>query len=175
MKILKYILWSALFIYIVILFLPKENFYFFMEHKLNEYKIVLGNETLNEFFGIFSIKGAHVLYYGDEAAQIDMIRAAPFILYNEVRFENIRIAKKFQSFVPGEIESVKVKFTPFYPLKLWLSLNGEFGEISGNYNIYGKEIYLVLKPHESFRQKYPGIYREFKDIDGELMYESSFK
>jgi hypothetical protein len=168
-------LWGALFIYIIILFLPKENFYFFIEHKLNEYKIVLGNETLSESFGIFNINDAHVLYYGDEAAKIDKIRVMPFILYNEIKFENIQIAKKFQNFAPSGIESVKAAFTPFYPIKLRLSLNGEFGEISGSYNMYGKKIYLVLKPHESFRQKYPGIYREFKDVDGELVYESSFK
>ncbi|MDR2790117.1 MAG: hypothetical protein LBB59_04005 [Campylobacteraceae bacterium] len=174
MKFLKYIFWCGLFIFITVLFLPKENFYFLMEHKLNEYKIVLGNETLSEFLGVFSVKNAHVSYFGDEAAQIGGIKAAPFILYNEVEFENIQIAKKFQSFAPGAIESAKVKFTPFYPIKLWLNLNGEFGKISGSYNMYGKKIYLVLKPHENFKQKYPSIYREFKEIDGELVYESSF-
>ncbi|MDR2099771.1 MAG: hypothetical protein LBP40_02940, partial [Campylobacteraceae bacterium] len=140
-----------------------------------EHQVILSNETLSDFLGIFKAKDAVVSYFGDEAARIDEISAAPFIVYNEIELENVRIAKHFQSFVPDKIDAVKIKFTPFYPIKLWLNLNGEFGEISGNYNMYSKNIYLVLKPHESFKQKYPSIYREFKDIDGELVYESSFK
>jgi hypothetical protein len=175
MRVLRTVLWCVLFFYIVIIFLPKENFYFLAEHKLNEYKVTISNESLKDLFGIFTVKGSHVSYYGDEAAQIDTITLLPFILYNEVSFQNLHISKKFQSFVPSEISKASVKFTPFYPVKLWISLEGSFGEIYGSYNMYGKTARFVLKPQDDFRQKYPFIYGEFKDIDGELVYESSFK
>jgi hypothetical protein len=175
MRVLKYILWGALFFYIIIIFLPKENFYFFAEHKLHEHKIVIGNESLKDFFGVFTIKGSYVSYYGDEAAQIDTITVLPFILYNEIDVRNLHISKKFQNFVPSEIDKVKIKFTPFYPVKLWINLQGGFGEIYGSYNMYSKTVRFILKPQEDFKRKYPLIYGEFKDIDGELVYESSFK
>jgi hypothetical protein len=165
-----------LFLYAAIVFLPKENFYFLAEHKLSgEYKIILSDENLSDFFGIFTARGAYVSYYGDDIAQIDTIKILPFILYNEVGFESLHISKKFQNFIPSEINKIKVKFTPFYPTKLWLSSSGDFGEIWGSYGIYNKKLRLILKPQEDFGRKYSAIYREFKDINGELIYESSFK
>ncbi|MDR0665903.1 MAG: hypothetical protein LBF71_00675 [Campylobacteraceae bacterium] len=175
MKILKYVLYTILFLYVAVIFLPKENFYFFAEHKLNERKIILSNETLSDFMGVFTAQEAHVSYYGDDIAQIDTIRIVPFILYNEAALESLHVSKKFQSFIPSEIDAVKIKFTPLYPTKLWLSADGDFGEIRGSYNMYDKKLRLILNPQEYFKQKYPTIYREFKDMDGELIYESSFE
>ncbi|MDR1555181.1 MAG: hypothetical protein LBS39_04045 [Campylobacteraceae bacterium] len=174
MRILKYTLWVVLFFYIAIVFLPKENFYFFAEHKL-ERQISFSNESIKDSFGILKISDALISYYGDDAGRVDKITILPFILYNEVNVENLHLAEKFNKIIPVKIDKASFKTTLFYPIKIWISLSGDFGDISGNYNIYGKTIRLVLKPQENFKQRYPFIYKEFKDIDGELVYESSFK
>jgi hypothetical protein len=175
MRFLKYASSTILFLYIVILFLPKESFYFFAEHKLAEYKIVLSNESLKDFGGIFTVKDPHVSYSGEDVGQIDTITILPFILYNEISINGLHFSKSLQNFIPSEIDEIKARITPFYPVKIFISSKGSFGEIKGSYNIYSKTIRLVLKPQENFRQRYSLIYSNFKDIEGELIYESSFK
>ncbi|MDR1284941.1 MAG: hypothetical protein LBJ88_01930 [Campylobacteraceae bacterium] len=175
MRVLKYILWVLLFFYIVTVFLPKENFYFYLEDKLSNYNIVLGNESLKDFGGVLQINNALVAYEGDEIAQIDKITILPFILYNEVSVNNLHFASKFQRVIPNKIDKASFKATLFYPIKIWIKLKGDFGDVDGSYNIYNKTIRLVLKPQDDFKQKYSLIYANFRDVDGELVYESSFK
>jgi hypothetical protein len=159
----------------VILFLPKENFYFLLEQKLFEYKVVFGNETLKDFGGVLTVSNSRIMRNNEEIGQVEEIKILPFILYNEISMSGLHISKKsFTNYVPGEIDEASLKITPFYPTKVWIKLNGSFGSIYGNYNIYSKKIHLVLKPQDDFRQKYPLIYKSFKDIEGELTYESSF-
>jgi hypothetical protein len=156
-------------------FLPKENFYFLLEHKLSENNIVLNNESLKDFGGVLRINGALAVYGGDEIAQIDKITVLPFILYNEVSMKDLHFAKKLQTMFPGKIDEASLKATLFYPIKIWIKLKGDFGDIDGSYNIYSKTIRLVLKPQEDSRQKYPLIYANFQNIDGELVHESSLR
>jgi hypothetical protein len=159
----------------MVLFLPKENLYFLIEHRMDEYKIILNNETLNDFGGVLTVSKPHVLYGGEEVGEIDEITILPFILYNEIDVKGLHFAKSLQNFIPSEIEKANVRATLFYPLKVWINIKGDFGEIDGSYNIYSKTIRFILKPQEGFRQKYPLIYANFKDVEGELIYESSFK
>jgi hypothetical protein len=165
----------VLFFYIVILFLPKENFYFFLEHKLFKDNIVLSNESLKDVGGILQINDVFVTSAGDEIAQIDEITILPFILYNEVDVKNLHLAKRFEGALPSKIDEASFKATLFYPIKIWIKLKGDFGDIDGSYNVYSKTVRLVLKPQENFKQKYPLIYAKFQNIDGELVYESSLK
>ncbi|MDR0579641.1 MAG: hypothetical protein LBG21_03460 [Campylobacteraceae bacterium] len=175
MKFFKYTLWVVLFVYIVILFLPKENFYFLLEQKLFEHKIVFGNETLKDFGGVLTVSNSRIIRNNEEIGQVEKIKILPFILYNEINVSGLHILKKsLTSYIPGEIDEISLKLTPFYPTRVWIKLNGSFGSIHGNYNIRSKKVRLVLEPQGDFRQKYPLIYRSFKDIEGELTYESSF-
>ncbi|MDR3178258.1 MAG: hypothetical protein LBT96_04660 [Campylobacteraceae bacterium] len=176
MKILKCILWIMLFFYIVIIFLPKENFYFLLEQKLNGHGVIFDNETLDDFGGVLSIKDSRIIYDNEEVGRIDKIAILPFILYNKIDISGLHIlANNLKGHVPEKIDEASFKITPFYPTKVWINLKGNFGYIHGSYNIYDKTIRLVLQPQDNFKQMYPFIYANFKNVEGELVYESTFK
>jgi hypothetical protein len=174
MRVLKFLFFAVLFIYLVILFLPKENFYYFAEEQLAKYKIALNNESVKDSYGVLSVDNISVSYGGENVAYIENAGVLPFIVYNEIDIKNVNVSKNFKSFIPSEIEAVSLKATVFFPVKVWINAKGDFGRIHGSYNIYSKTIRLVLEPENGFAGKYPLIYRNFKDTEGQLVYESSF-
>jgi len=181
MKILKFLLFVVLFVALVILFLPKENLYYLAEGQLfkldgGKVSIVLSNESLKDNGFVLKVQNADVSYGGINVAHVEELNVMPFIAYNEVNIKHISVPKNFQSFVPAEVESATLKFSLFYPVKVWIHLEGEFGKIDGSYNIYSKTIHLNLEPdvRYGFATKHSFLYGEFKDVEGELVYESSF-
>jgi len=174
MRILKFLLFAVLFVALVILFLPKENFYYLAETQLSKYKVALNNESVKDSGFVLSVENADVLYGSENVAHIEELSVAPFIVYNEINIKNISVAKNLQSFIPAEAESITLKVSAFFPVKVWINIEGEFGKIYGSYNIYSKNIHLNLEPGNGFAAKYPLLNSNFKDVEGELVYESSF-
>jgi hypothetical protein len=185
MKILKFLLFVVLFVALVILFLPKENLYYLAEGQLfkldgGKVSIVLSNESLSDNGFVLKVQNADVFadalpYFSNEnVAHIEELNVVPLIAYNEVNIKHISVAQKFQNFIPAQVESATLKFSLFYPVKVWIHLEGEFGRIDGSYNIYSKTIHLNLEPDNGIAARYPDLYKNFKDVEGELVYESSF-
>jgi hypothetical protein len=161
-------------LYLVVLFFPKENLYYYFEGKLEKYNVIFDNESISDNLGVLSVEGIDAYYGGENAAKIDKISLLPFIVYNEIKVERLNAAKKLQSFIPSQIDKASFKSTAFFPVKIWIDLEGNFGKIYGSYNIYNKKIRLILEPENDFAKKNPFIYSNFKDVEGRLIYESYF-
>ncbi|MDR1976390.1 MAG: hypothetical protein LBQ18_05305 [Campylobacteraceae bacterium] len=174
MKIIKFIFFSVLFFVMLMAFLPKENIYYFFENKLFEKGISLNEESTKEgLFGL-DLSGIDVLYLGDSVARIGQIDAFFGILYNKVALASANPSKNLQNFVP-QVERINALYTPFYPTKVFLKGEGGFGSISGSYSIFSKKISLTLNPASDFARRYPMLNSNFKNVDGRLVYELSFK
>lgn len=176
MKISKKLLWAVLFVYLVILFLPKANFFYLLEEELNKQHIVLNDEKLTDLFGVFKVSDAKVYYEGLHVGNIESINVLPAIIYNQVSINEAKFTNSLRQFVPKEIKNITVKGTVFYPVRFWISGDGNFGEINGYIDIYKKRLELKLKPQKNFLSKYPEIARSFKkNKQGEYIYAKNFK
>ncbi len=175
MKILKKIGWIFLFLYLLIAFLPKENLFFLAEKKLKSYNVVLNDETLKDRAILFQIQDSSVYYDGLHVGNIDSIDMFLGIFYNQISLKNAIFSDKLRQFIPKEISALKIKSTIFFPIRLWVNGDGNFGEVSGFIDLYKKNVRLVLKPQKDFVIKYPAIMKEFKKINNEYIYEKNFK
>lgn len=165
--------YCLIFLFLSILFFPKENIYYLAEQNLVKYKVVLNNETLNESFGVLKIEDIDVIYNGANVAKIKDITTFFTFFYNKLTLKDAEIFKSLKNIIPLHIDKITAKYTIFYPTKIWFKGSGEFGNIEGNYNIYNKNIYLVLNIKDDFKTKYMFLLEYFKDINGELVYEST--
>ncbi len=175
MKILKKLGWVFLFLYLLIAFLPKENLFFLGEKKLQNYNVILNDEKLKDRLILFQIQDSSVYYDGLHVGNIDSIDLFLGIFYNQISMKNAIFSDKLRQFIPKEISNLKIQSTIFFPIRLWINGDGNFGDISGFIDLYKKKIRLVLKPKKEFVSKYSTIMREFKKINNEYIYEKTIK
>jgi len=172
MKILKLSFYPFILLFFILLFLPKENIYYFVEKKLFENKIILNEKNIKEgLFGL-NVDDIDIFYDSTNIMKAEKLNLFFTIFYNRVMIKDIRAQKSFQNFMSEKIDTISLRHAIFYPTKVWINIRGEFGQINGNYNIKNKNVHLELKPQENFEKKYPFLRINFKDIEGKLIYES---
>ncbi len=174
MKILKKIGWIFLFLYLVIIFLPKENLFYLGEKELSKYNIILNNEKLSDFLGVFSAKDMDVYYDGLNVGNIKDVNVLCAILYNQISINSANFNDNLRQFLPQEIKKISIKASALFPVRLFLDGDGDFGQISGYVDLYNKKIKLTLHPQENFVSKYPAIAQQFKKDKDEYIYETTY-
>lgn len=174
MKILKKIGWVFLFVYLVIIFLPKANLFYFAEKELSKQRIVLNDEKLSDFLGFFKVDGAKVYYDGLHVGDIDDINFIFTIFYNHISLNEANFNDNLRQFIPKEIKNLTVRGTILFPVRLFISGDGDFGEISGHVDLYNKKVKLKLYPQKDFVKRYPAIAQQFKKIKDEYIYETTY-
>lgn len=175
MKFFKKIFIFIFILYIIIAFFPKKNLYFLLENEISKYNIILFDEKIQDFGISLQISQANVSYQDINIGKIESLNALLGIFYNEIKGENIIFKDSIKRFIPQKVDSIKLIYTPFYPTKAWIFSNGDFGEIKGDINFIDKKMKIILKPSKEMGQKYPMILSNFKLIEGEHIYEQSFK
>ncbi len=174
MKILKKIAWIFLFIYLVIVFLPKENLFYLGEKELSKQNVILNNEKLSDFFGLFSAKGMDVYYDGLNVGHVKDLSIFLGIFYNQISINDANFNSSLRQFIPQEIKKISIKASAFFPIRLFISGYGDFGQISGYVDLYSKKIKLILHPQKDFVSKYPAIAQELKKNKDEYIYETTY-
>ncbi|MDR1007551.1 MAG: hypothetical protein LBL65_03160 [Campylobacteraceae bacterium] len=174
MRIIKFLIFAALFFVMLIAFLPKENIYYLLEEKLFGNGIILNEKSIRESFSGLDLEDIDVSFGGSEIAHTQKAEAFFGILYNKIELTSVIPANSMRNFIPTMSE-ISAWYTPFYPTKVFLNSSGDIGSISGSYNLYSKKIYLELQPSANSSRKYPMLNANFKNIDGRLVYELSFK
>lgn len=175
MRILKKLGWVLLFLYLIIAFAPKENLFYLAEEKLKVYNVILNDEKLKDMLLLFKVKNSSVYYDGLHVGNINSIDTLITLFYNQISLKNAIFSDKLRQFIPKEITDLKVISTIFFPIRVWIKGDGNFGNISGFADLYKKHIKLTLIPSKGFLKKYPDIAREFKKINNEYIYEKTYK
>lgn len=172
MKVIKFILWVILFIYLCILFLPKTNLFYLAEGYIKKQNIVLNETKSKDFLGTFSLIDTEVFFDNLNIAKVKDISIYPYFFYNQVSINDAKLSIK--QFVPSDVENITAKYSIFYPHYIFLSSHGEFGNISGGIDLFKRFVKLKLQPKKDFLVKYPLVAKEFKKQKSEYVYERNF-
>ncbi len=175
MKFLKKLAWVFLFFYLIVIFLPKANLFYLAEEFLAKQKVSISKEKTRDILGFFSILDAKVYYDGLHLADVESANVFAGLLYNQVSLNDARFNKGFKQFVPRELESLKLTFTPFFPVRVFVSGYGDFGDISGFIDLFKSKLYLELEPKKGFVRRYPDLAHQFKKSKGGYIYEKTYK
>ncbi len=175
MKILKKVVWIFIFLYLVIAFLPKENLFYLAEEHLSKQNIILNNEKLRDYFGFFKIEQADVYYDGLNVGNISKTSVFLGLIYNQISINDANFNDSLRNFLPQEVKNITIRGSILFPVRLLISGNGDFGDISGYVDLYNKKLRLSLKPQKDFVGKYPAIAKQFKKDKDEYIYETTYK
>lgn len=175
MKIVKGLFFVCFFIAALITFLPKKSLYYYAEERLGEFKGVIANEQVDE--GVFSLHLEHAdLYFeGIHAAKVLDAEFRLYLLGNIFEAHKIRLSGMAKSFLPTKIETLKVRYDLWSPLKVVFWANGEFGEARGEYMITSHTLLVYLHPSKTMQNSYHNLLRRMKkEKSGEYRYEQRF-
>ncbi|WP_044417269.1 hypothetical protein [Halarcobacter anaerophilus] len=106
-KILKFLFLFLFFIFSLIYLFPKENLYFFVEKKLQNYKIVISNETINFNLSGVVLKNFDLYYDGIKIAKVESLN----IKYSLFDFDKIQLSSQSKELgsLKGVFDLIKLK------------------------------------------------------------------
>jgi uncharacterized protein (UPF0332 family) len=133
----KFFIFLAGFLIGIILFVPKDNLYYTLQSFLQKQNIYINSDIKS---GIdLNLKKGTVYYNGMDISKFQKIRVLPFIFYNEIEANKITL-----NIGNYKINSLKAFYSVFYPLKVFIKGECDFGKIEGYVNLFKKEIKLYI-------------------------------
>lgn len=164
----------VIFLFSLIVFLPKEGFYNLLEKKLVESGITISGEIVKEKnFGI-KINSAEVYYDGLNTAFLKKAELNSYLVYTKFKTNNLRISKSLVNILPSKISNINISHSILNPIIIKLDAEGDFGSFEGEANLLNKKFTGELKPSNIMKSKYRNILRNFNLVEGKYLYEYKF-
>ena len=172
--ILKIFLYILTFIFALFLFLPKESLYNLWEQELEKNRIIISNEKRDEnIFGLDVLDG-DVYYENTNIANVNKISLKTFLVYSELKINDIKLLKSLESIAPSPIEELTLKYSVLTFNKIDIEAKGLFGELIGNIDVINRVITLELNASTNMKNSYSKILKNMKLNEGKYYYEYKF-
>ena len=156
--------------FVIILFMPKGEFYFTLERELSKNDIVLNEESRSE--GIFSLRLNNVTVYvkGIPLATIDEVNIFTLLFFTSMHFESLMIDESLKTMTPTTIESLRITQTIFMPFDLSIKAEGPFGKADGNIDLGKRILHIGFDDAQALEMLKP----QLKKGEEGWYYETSF-
>jgi hypothetical protein len=159
----------------LIIFLPKNNFYYFMEKKLYKKQIIISKEKISENFFSLKVEDANIYYSDLEMLNVAKMDIKLFLLYNSLNIRDTKVNELFLSYMPQKIDNINFRYTIFNPLYIDIKASGKFGDLNGAINILDRDLNITISPSKIMLQKYKKSLKLLKKNElGEYKYDKSF-
>jgi len=173
-KLLKFVALLFFFIFALILFAPKESFYYLLEQNLKTFDVIISNEKLENKILSLNIHNLDISVKGIKSLKIKEANIEILGLYNSVELQNIELSSLVKNYLPAKINKVDIYYTILNPLQIKANGHGKFGNVRAAINILKRKATLILKPSKVMFSKYRNSLRELKKSkNGEYTYEKS--
>jgi hypothetical protein len=174
-KLMKFFAYLLFFILSLILFIPKDSVYFFVEKNLKQFDVIVSKEHLTQNFFSLDVENMEVSVKAIDAALIQKMDITLLGVYNHLSVENIKLSSLVESYLPSKVDSLEVGYSLLSPLHVLGDAKGEFGKVSLLVNLVDRNISVALKPSKLMFSKYRNSLRMFKKSkNGEYIYAKSF-
>jgi len=124
-----------------LIFMPKKELYFALEHKLVDFNIKINEGSINDTLFGLEITDADLYAQGIKVAHISNIDFTTLFIYNSISMSDISVDSSLKSMAPQNIANAKLTYSIISPLKVKISSNGDFGKVEG-YLDFNKTVYL---------------------------------
>ncbi len=177
-KILKrffyFLLCFLLFLQLLIIFLPKEQIFNYLQDKTKVYHIILHSQTIKDEGIKIILKNNSLVYDGLKVASSKNISADMFIFYTQINIKNVTLSEIVESVMPSHISQIKISWSPFILNLVKLQANGDMGTISGYVDLFHKKIILILKPSKLMKARYSATLKNMKKTKKGYRYVYNF-
>lgn len=173
-RILKGVSYLLVMTALLIIFLPKINLYYAAEKMMAKQNIYISDEKLKDKGISFHIENASLLFEKLPLAQIEEIRLKPWILYNSIEIDTIRVNDGFTDFLPSEIDIIEVKYWIFNPLYLKLSGQSKESLFYGEVDLLKRILRIHLRLDAASEKQYKSMLSKLTPEEGGYLYEYQF-
>lgn len=170
----KGLVYISFLLFTIIMFLPKNNIYYFVEEKLSNNKIILSNEDIKSSLFDFEISKSLLIYQNTKFAKIEDIKIKSFVFYNSIDVSNIEVLDKYTNQYPIKTKSLNLSYSILNPLFVDIKSTGDFGKLSAKLDLLKNKITYRLTASNSMKKDYKKILRKMKLKKGEYIYEQQF-
>jgi len=162
-KFLKISFYTLFFAAMLLLFLPKENLYYYAKERLVErYGLFLDEKQVDEKLYTLSLKQGRVSYEGIEIATYAEAKAALYLFTNTIRVEDIVLSSLVKNYLPLHIEYIVCSYTLLEPLHISLDAKGGFGSAKGSFSLEERKLSVEIEASKELIQKYKRVLRYLK-------------
>jgi len=174
-KLLRLSFYTAFFLFMLTLFLPKENIYYFIKNELAaRYTLYVTEKNLKEeLFGL-SVADGEISYDEVDIARFQALDIQVYLFVNTVNLHKIELSSLVANYFPKKIEVISFEYSLLNPLHIVLYANGDFGTANGEYSLKENKIIIRLKASKELEFKYKNTLHYFKKSkDGEYIYDKA--
>jgi len=129
----------VLFILFFVGFAPKKLLYYKLEHLLQSEQIVISNERLEETPISLLAKDGTLYIKSIEAGVFNTLSFYPDIFFNMVELKNFHSNRSITIIPKIDIQTLRVFYTPFYPIKIFIQGDSSLGKITGSIDLLAKK------------------------------------
>lgn len=171
MQMVKNILLSFFVVWLaVIVFMPKKQLYYTLEHELQKQGLVINEQSIEEGMFSLTIKEANIYVKGINVASIDEISLFTLLFYNSVNIKNVLFDDSLKDFVPQQIEKSAITNSIISPFKAHITSLGIFGLAEGIVDFKSRTLRIDIVDEKDTKS----IKSQLKKDEKGLYYETSF-
>lgn len=142
--LLKGVVFTLLFIVLVVLFMPREQLWYKLEHLLVGFEIVIDKEHLENSLTQLSVQNGVIHYSELTLGVFERIEIMPLLVENTLRISNLKAGSDLKMFKGITVQEALIKHSIFSPLTSTVEAQGSFGSLTGTMGIKG--IHLTISP-----------------------------
>lgn len=175
-KLSKIFGYALFFLLALMYFMPKSNIYYFLEHELDNYGVVINNEEVIDSGFSLNVLKADINVKSISSATIGSTNIKIFGVYNNISLEDIKLASVAASMVPTNVKRVDINYNIFNPFEVTANALGAFGEADVSFDLLEMSIHLKLNPSKKMLSSYSGTLRNLKKTkEGVYVYDKIIK
>ena len=171
MRLVKNIVVFIIALYIgAVLFMPKNQLYYFGEKQLKQYGVVIGNEELNNKLGSLEILHPVVYLQGLAVARVSKVKILPLIFMNKIDADSVELLNEAKKFIDIDIATLKINQSILKPYRVKIDAIGNFGIANGYADLKNRVVHIDITKAKDINS----IKRYLKKGEKGWYYESKF-
>lgn len=167
-------MYLLIFCYMMIIFAPKENLYYFALEKLESKKVELISNKVEDNYLSFDIETLTVNYDNITVAKINHLSVSTYLYSTKILVENVKANDVLKNFIPEFVKEIVISHTIIDPLKIGINTYFKKGRAFGHVDLMESKIVLNLDVPKSFMQQYRNLTQKFKKNGKYYTYEFKY-
>ena len=171
MQMVKNILIAFIVVWLgILIFMPKQEFYYKLEEELAKHEIKLNETSMNEGLFSLNVKQVTVYFKGINVATIEEVSLFTLLFYNSIELRSLTVDDSLKKMIPQEVEKAVAIHSILSPLEVAVDASGSFGLMTGKIDLSEGTVRLDFNESKNIEMLKPQLKKDEKG----WYYETSF-
>ena len=154
----------------ILVFMPKQEFYFKLEEELAKHEIELNEKKIHEGFFSLTLEQVAVYFKGINVATIEEVDLFTLLFYSSIELQTLHVDDSLKSMVPQETKKALLAHSVLAPLEVSVDASGSFGSMVGIMDLSTRKVRLDFNESKNIEMLKPHLKKDEKG----WVYETSF-